>query len=161
MRYSGIIILSLLVACKAAPPAATIPTYEEDLSVHRPQLDSSLVISDVPATEAFVPLKGHIRAELDSIVKISVALNKEEKLVEGFVIQVYNGNSRDRANEVWRQMDSNFPELVAKVSYHQPNFRVKAGRFTDRLTAHRVFREVKEEFPKALLVPERLAMNYE
>jgi len=161
MRNSGIIIVALLVACKAAPPAATIPTYEEDLSVHRPQLDSSLVVSDVPAIEEYVPLKGHIKAELDSIVRISIAENKEEKLFDGFVIQVYNGNSRERANQVWNQMDQNFPDLAAKVSYHQPNFRVKAGRFTDRLTAHRVFREVKEEFPKALLVPERLTMNYE
>ncbi|MEP1094514.1 MAG: SPOR domain-containing protein [Cyclobacteriaceae bacterium] len=161
MRYSGIIILSLLAACKAAPPPSTIPTYEEDLSVHRPQLDSSLVVSDVPKTEDFVPLKGHIKTELDSIVRISVVENKEEKLIDGFVIQVYNGNSRDRANQVWNQMDRNFPDLTAKISYHQPNFRVKAGRFTDRLTAHRIFRRVREEFPKALLVPERLTMNYE
>ena len=46
---------------------------------------------------------------------------KEEKIVDGFVIQVYNGNSRDRANEVWRQMDENFADLAPKISYHQPN----------------------------------------
>lgn len=161
MRYSGIVIVSLLAACKAAAPAATIPTYEEDLSVHRPKPDSTLVASDLPKNEEFVPLKGHIKADLDSIVQVSIAENKVEKLVDGFVIQVYNGNSRDRANQVWNLVNRNFPALAPKVSYHQPNFRVKAGRFTDRLTAHRVFRQIKEEFPKALLVPERLSMNYE
>ncbi len=160
MRYCGIII-AFLVACKAAPPTATLPTYEEDLSVHRPEMDTTTVNAEVAKTEEFVPLTGHIKAELDSIVRVSVAQNKEEKLVDGFVIQVYNGNSRDRANEVWRQMDRNFSELSPKISYHQPNFRVKAGRFTDRLKAHRIFQRVKEEFPKSLLVPERLSMTYE
>ncbi len=160
MRYCGIVI-ALLVACKAAPPATTLPNYEEDLSVHRPKMDSVIVENTSPQTEEFKPLVGHIKAELDSIVRVSVAQNKEEKLVEGFVIQVYNGNSRDRANEVWRQMDENFTDLSPKISYHQPNFRVKAGRFTDRLKAQRIFQKVKEEFPKALLVPERLSMNYE
>ena len=160
MRNSGIILL-LLVACKAAPPPATLPTYEEDLSVHRPQLDSSAVESVEVKTEEFVPLTGHIKAELDSILRVSVTQNKEEKLIDGFVIQVYNGNSRDRANQVWNQMDRNFPDLSPKISYHQPNFRVKAGRFTDKLKAHRAFQQVKEEFPKALLVPERLSMSYE
>lgn len=161
MRNCGIIILLFLVACKAAPPATTTPTYDEDISVHRPQLDSVKTVTQEVYKEEFIPLSGHIKAELDSIVNISIAQNKESKLVEGFVIQVYNGNSRERANQVWRQMDSNFPDLAAKISYHQPNFRVKAGRFTDRLEAHRIFRQVKEEFPKALLVPERLSMSYE
>ncbi len=160
MRYSGIVI-ALMVACKAAPPATTLPAYEEDLSVHRPAMDSLTLDSNDPKTEEFVPLVGHIKAELDSIVRVSVAENKEEKLVDGFVIQVYNGNSRDRANEVWRLIDRNFTDLSPKISYHQPNFRVKAGRFTDRLKAHRIFQQVKEEFPKALLVPERLSMTYE
>ncbi len=161
MRNSRIIILLLFAACKAAPPATTLPTYEEDLSVHRPPMDSLAAKSDAVQSEEFVPLTGHIKAELDSIVRISVAQNKVEKLVDGFVIQVYNGNSRDRANEVWGLMDTNFPDLAPEISYHQPNFRVKAGRFTDRLKAHRVFRQVKEEFPKALLVPERLSMTYD
>ncbi|MEQ9405336.1 MAG: SPOR domain-containing protein [Cyclobacteriaceae bacterium] len=162
MRNCGIIILILLVGCKAAPPASTA-SYSEDLSVYRPKpvmtnTDSAKVET---LKEAFTPLEGHIKAELDSIVRVSVAQNKEGKLVNGFIIQLYTGNSRDEANAVWNRFDELFPGLSPKVSYLQPNFRVKAGRFTNKLKAQRIFRDIKAEFPKALLVPERFIMNYE
>ena len=64
-------------------------------------------------------------------------------------------------NEMRNQMSELFPELQPKVSYHQPNFRVKAGRFTNRLEANRIHRAVKEEFPRALLIPDRFRLVYE
>ena len=161
MRHSGIIVLFLHLGCKVTVPISTAPAYQEDLSVHRPKMDSTTVVSTELKTEEFIPLTNHIKAELDSIIKISIAQNKEEKLIDGFIIQVYTGNSRDKANQTWSQIDRNFPDLNPKVSYHQPNFRVKAGRFTNRLKAHRVFKEVKAKFPRALLVPERFTMTYE
>jgi hypothetical protein len=135
--------------------------YKEDLSIHQPKLDITVIAASDPNSEEFVPLSGHIKAELDSIIRISVAQNKEEKIIDGYVIRVYTGNSRDRANQIWTEVDSSFPELAPKISYHQPNFRVKAGRFTDRLEAYRVFQQVKEDFPRAQLVPERFTMNDE
>ena len=163
MRHCGIIILILIVGCKAAPPASTA-IYSEDLSVHRPVMDYQTESnSDSSETEAeeFIPLTGHIKAELDSIINISVAQNKERKLVNGFFIQIYTGNSRVEANRIRNKVDSYFPDLAPKISYHQPNFRVKAGRFTNKLKAHRIFNEVKSEFPKALLVPTRFVIKYE
>ncbi len=161
MRYCGLIILILLASCKTTQPVATA-TYSEDLSIHRPAMEVPVSIDTIPTeTVTFVPLEGHIKQELDSIVRISIAQNREGKVVNGFVIQVYTGNSRDQANTIRRQMEDYFPELEPKISYHQPNFKVKAGRFTDRLRAHRIFEQVKEEFPRALLIPERFTMIYE
>ena len=54
-----------------------------------------------------------------------------------------------------------FVDLDAKVSYRQPNFRVKGGKFISRLEANRVYNEVKKDFPRALLIPERLLISYE
>lgn len=164
MRIDRLIILSLVVACKATVPTSTA-TYKEDLSVHRPvQEDDS---SDLPADdeqvtqEAFVPLSGHIKSELDSISKIAYQENKEGRYVDGYVIQVYSGGSRDEANEVRYKMNGLFPELMPKITYHQPSFRVKGGKFINRLEAHRVYALVKEEFPRALLIPERFLLKYE
>lgn len=165
MRTHRLIILTILIGCKvAAPKTDTTDIYSEDLSVLRPTNSESMAKSDTAIdeqTEKFVVLTGHIKDELDSIAKISYEINKRGKMVEGFVIQVYSGNDRDQANDIRNQMYQNFSELKPKVSYYQPSFRVQAGQFVDRLEANRVYKEVKKEFPRALLIPERFKVVYE
>lgn len=164
MRNCGIVIFIFLIGCKVAPPAST-PTYKEDLSVHRPKIEmvaeQNSETNQEILTEEFIPLTGGIKAELDSIVKISLEENKERKLVDGFFIQVYNGNNREQARKIRNEVAGFYPDLTPKVSYHQPNFRVKAGQFTDRLKAYRIYQEIKVGFPKALLVPDRFVMKYD
>ena len=164
MRVDRLVILSLLAACKAAVPTSGF-TYSEDLSIHRPVTameenpdgEPKIVVYDEP----YQPLKGHIKAEMDSIFKIALARNKEGRLVDGFVIQVYSGANRETANETRNKMEQLFPELNPRLSYYQPNFRVKGGEFTDRLEAHYIHKRVKEQFPRALLIPERFMLSYE
>jgi len=164
MRTYRLIILLALAACKVTAPSTTQGGYSEDLSVHRPTLE----LENEPeqdlakdGTEAYVPLTGHIKTELDSIAKISYQQNKAGRYVDGYVIQVYSGTSRQEANEASQKMSGLFPDLKAKVSYRQPSFRVKGGKFIDRLEANRTYNEVKKAFPLALLVPERLLISYE
>ncbi|WP_421763298.1 SPOR domain-containing protein [Ekhidna sp.] len=164
MRTYRLVILLFLAACKATTPTST-SKYSEDLSIHRKALSvdkkDSVNVSQELVSEPYTPLTGHISMELDSIAKIAYLENKAGKYVDGHIIQVYSGNSRDEANEARSKMYEFFPELEPKISYHQPNFRVKAGRFTNRLKANRVYEQVKEEFPKALLIPERFLQKYE
>lgn len=161
MRYCGIILFVWLASC-APPPTTSTASYQEDLSKLRPTIDSiPKDTSRMQVSSETVPLQGHIKVELDSIIRYSVEQNKINNQVDGFFIQIYAGNSRDRANALRNKAADFFPELEPKISYRQPNFRVLAGRFTDRLEATRVFRDVKEEFPKALLVPDRFKVNYE
>lgn len=164
MRTYRLIILLLLVACKASTPTST-SVYSEDLSIHRPVMvdvekDSTEFVQEVKS-EPYVPLNGHIKMELDSISRVAYQQNKAGRYVDGYVIQVYSGNSRQDANDARYKMNEFFPELEPKVSYHQPNFRVKAGKFTNRLKANRIHQQVKKEFPRALLIPERFLQTYE
>lgn len=165
MRAYRLTILLLLAACKATTPTSSSSSYSEDLSIHRPVMmpvdEEGEEVSEEAQTEPYVALTGHIKAELDSIAKIAYEQNKEGKYVDGYIIQVYSGNSRETANQAHYKMDEHFPELEAKISYRQPNFRVKAGKFTDRLKANRIHQQVKEEFPRALLLPERFLLKYE
>ena len=166
MRTYRLIILLILTACKATVPTGTSSTskYSEDLSVHRPELtiETSLTPKDQEViTEEYVPLTGHIKEELDSIARVAYEENKKGKLVDGYIIQVYSGSSREEANAERSRMLEFFPDLSPKVSYHQPTFRVKAGRFTERLKAHKIYEQVKKEFPRALLIPERFLLRYE
>ena len=81
--------------------------------------------------------------------------------MDGYVIQVYSGTNRKEADSAQVKMNTLFPELEAKQNYRQPNFRVRGGKFIDRLEANRIYNEVKKEFSRALLIPERLIISYE
>ncbi len=163
MRHYRVILCILIVGCKVSTPTQT-GIYTEDLSVHRPQAlvpeDMSSIVEEAESEE-FVALTGHIKAELDSINNISIRENKAGKLVEGYVVQVYSGNSREQANNIRSRLRSSFPELKPKISYHRPNFRVRVGKFTDRLEATRTYESIKRYFPRALLIPARFRLVYE
>ncbi|MEM6736560.1 MAG: SPOR domain-containing protein [Bacteroidota bacterium] len=164
MRTHRLIILLILAACKAATPSSS-GRYHEDLSVHRfpytiENNEAEKTAYSVQA-EKYTPLTGHIGTELDSIAKIAYQQNIEGRYVDGYTIQVYSGANRNDANEAESKMTEFFPDLDAKVTYRQPNFRVRGGQFIDRLEANRVYNEVKREFPRALLIPERLLISYE
>lgn len=166
MRIDRLTILLLLVGCKAAtPPSASNGAYSEDLSIHRPVIviEEAQPAGATPALtiEQYVPMEDHIAVELDSISKIALAENKAGKYVDGFVIQIYSGNDRSKANSALAEIADDYPDLNPKMSYRQPNFRVKAGRFTNRLQANRIYEQVKGAFPKALLIPERFLLKYD
>lgn len=164
MRSDRLVIISLfIIGCKANVPTSTI-SYSEDLSIHRPSLVEPNVSEDDTSfikPEVYVPLTGDIGSELDSISIISYQRKLSGITVDGYVFQVYSGSDRTEANEIVSELDELFPDLNAKLSYRQPNFRVKAGRFTDRLEANRIYKEVKKSFPRTLLIPERFTMVYE
>ena len=70
MRTYRLVILLFLAACKATAPSSSSGGYSEDLSVHRPQAEISSENTDIQQetrTEEYVPLRGHIQEELDSI----------------------------------------------------------------------------------------------
>lgn len=164
MRTNRLIILLFLAACKATTPSSSVGEYSEDLSVHRPKYEPVVEVDSSQyqnQSEEFVPLTGHIKTELDSISKISYQQNKAGRYVDGYVIQVYSGTSRQDANDAQFKMSELFPDLDAKITYRQPSFRVKGGKFIDRLEANRIYNDVKNEFPRALLIPERLLISYE
>ncbi len=165
MRINRLIILFLLVACKASTPPSLV-TYSEDLSVYRHEMQESAFKEKEPTKqkvkqEFYKPLTRHLQQELDSVIRIAQEQNKAGKYVDGYVIQVYSGNSRAEANQIKSGMREFFPELNPKISYRQPNFRIKAGRFKDKLKANRIHQQVKEKFPKAILLPERFFLKYE
>ncbi len=163
MRINRLIIVLFLAACKATTPTSSVK-YSEDLSVHRPEIPESASSGDSKQEvieESYKPLSGHIAQELDSIARVAYEQNKAGKYIDGYVIQIYSGNDRDDANAARSKMYEFFPELDPKISYRQPNFRVKAGKFTDRLRANRIHQQVKEEFPRAILLPERFLEKYE
>ena len=151
----------MLAACKTAQVTTPLE-YDEDLSVHRKDFPQTiakqidLVEEEIIDNSQAVYYEGEITQELDSVNQIIIDRNKKQKLWDGYVIQVYRGDSRNEAYSIKGELDEHYPELAAEVSYFQPTYRVKAGRFFDRLEATRIFNQLKMAYPRALLLPEQL-----
>ena len=164
MRFNRVLIVTLLLAaCKTAQVTSTAE-YQEDLSIHRLDLLAETVDQATTEETAFIDnseavyYPGEITMELDSVNQLIIAANKKQKLWDGYIIQVYRGDSRNEAYSIRADLDEYYPELMAEVSYFQPTYRVKAGQFFDRLEATRVFNQLKLVYPRALLLPEKLPL---
>jgi len=165
MRYYRILILStVILGCKGAAVVQQAVPYSENLSVHRLDFTQEVVKdSSLNQSEILDPveLTGHIKTELDSINKIIIEKNKSRKYWDGYVIQVYNGNSRQAARQAINILRREYPEMNSVMSYYQPNYRVKVGKFFDRLAATKAYEDMKLHFPRALLLPDKLPISDE
>lgn len=164
MRFNRVIVgIFLIAACKTTQVTST-GEYREDLSMYRldlPGVESqgeTAEITEVIDNSIATYHSGEITKELDTVNELIRQANQKQKLWDGYVIQVYRGDSRNDAYNIQSELNETYPELKAEVSYFQPTYRVKAGQFFDRLEATRVFNQLKEVYPRALLLPEKLPL---
>ncbi|MEM9325189.1 MAG: hypothetical protein AAGA85_06025 [Bacteroidota bacterium] len=159
LRYA--LLLAVLAGCKAASVTSTSAEYSEDLKVYRQPLPT-LLPDAVPNESIGVDngsLEGHIAPELDSVLTMIVDRNASRNSWDGYTIQMYSGLSREEAYEARDRAEELDLELAPKIEYYQPNYRVKGGQFFDRLAAYRVYKEVKQAFPSALLLPAKIPLT--
>lgn len=171
MRNTGILVIVIIwmtgmVGCKSSSVSGKSgpSEYKEELGHLRPNLDE---VKEEPDAESFVEREVSvnyvepIKEELDSVNQIIIANNRQTRYEDGFTIQIYTGNDRQAANQAQERALIINPDLTPVISYHQPSYKVKVGEYLDRLEAHAVYEELKKEFPLALLIPERIKINYD
>lgn len=142
---------------------STNSAYREDLSVHRMQYDN---VAETSNTEAFkeVPITGKIEPQSDITDELNnkleaIAEDNNRKVISGYTILVYSGPSREEANKSKDMIYRVLPDSRPQIQYVQPYYKVKVGRFVERIEAQKKFTTLKKEFPTAMLVPERFTLN--
>lgn len=164
MRYYRLIVLLLIFAsCKTSTVPSASADYYEDLSHLRPGITNDKGVTEIPVVEdqpesVSVTFTKDITLEIDSISRMIIQENKEKVYWDGYTIQIYRGNSRSDAQSALEKARDLFPEYDPSIRYYQPTFRVKMGSYFDRVKANKAFQEVKEYFPSALLLPEKLKL---
>lgn len=156
-----LVFLVILVACKPASVPTTTIVVEEDLSIYRPEIPKRVMEQARPDSIVLEPpvvIEGHIGAELDTINQLIYERNAKKQFWDGYTVQVYNGTSRSIAYDARDRLEEFTDEFDPVIDYRQPNYKVKIGKFHDRLEAHRFFMEIKSEFPRALMLPERIEL---
>jgi hypothetical protein len=143
--------------------------YSEDLSVLRaqstPSLDTAKNVTAAKNTDVkrdpskYVEARHTVNQSLDVILDSINRYNLSHGVVDGFTIQLYSGGKREEALNVKKQISAALPHLETDVQFVQPNFRVRTGKYMNKLEAHKDYMAVKKYFPSAIIIPERIPIN--
>ncbi|PWK26221.1 sporulation related protein [Arcicella aurantiaca] len=142
---------------------------DEDLSLYRPKFKSSTDTesnsqsnSSQPVQASKTPLSDmplHVNKKLDAILDTIAMRNKSIKFTNGFRIQIYVGNDRKAADDAKIYTYQKYPEIFPYLSYQQPIYKVKIGDFLNRMDAERYYADLKELYPSAMILPDRVEIK--
>lgn len=98
---------------------------------------------------------------VDGLLSRLAEKNSEFKSLPGYRIQLYTGSDSDKANEVKNKSSYILSRhgLRPESVYEQPLFKIKAGYFISQLEAQRQLVAIKNDFPEAILVPDKISMS--
>jgi len=149
-----------MASCKtsrsSSGSASVYANYQENLNGSLPvypdyqeQLIGATGSSQTASVEA-------VNAELELIDEQAIQKNRSEPYFNGFSVLIFSGISRDKAFSVQNTLLSDFPELIPEMQYQQPMYMVKVGKFAHKIEAQKTFSEVKNQFPTARIIQDRI-----
>ena len=97
-----------------------------------------------------------VNQQLDEVLDSINRINLSRKYVDGFTIQLYAGLNKDEALDIKKKFSLDLPEMESEMTYAQPNFRVKTGRYFTRMEAQKDFIAIKKIFSNAIIIPDRI-----
>lgn len=157
-------LVTLVSACKTtAPVSKSSASFQDDLSVFRPTFETKKepVKHDeqVPTVIDYAEPSNDVNLRLTSYLDTLASNNKRIRFIEGYTILVYTGTNRDMA----MQAKNDASKIAAKhrpdIQFKQPTYRVKVGRFADRLEAQKVYSQLRLQFQHAIIIPEKVAIQ--
>ncbi|MBD77857.1 MAG: hypothetical protein CL840_02800 [Crocinitomicaceae bacterium] len=88
-----------------------------------------------------------------------IRINQSEQALDGYRIQLFSSSGPEswtRANNVQSEFLKIYPDIDVYVIHIKPSFRVRIGDYRTRLDAERFYIEIKENFPDAFIVRDRI-----
>lgn len=110
---------------------------------------TSIIAENLTAQNATVTI--HQDERITELLHLKKTLEKDNKLTDGYVIQLYYGNL-SKANSVLSNYKNKYSKWPASIEYETPNYKVWVGNFTSRIDADRVLLEVQANFPTAFIL---------
>jgi hypothetical protein len=90
-------------------------------------------------------------AKIPQLLELKKQLEKDNKLSDGYTIQLYYGEL-NAANSVLRKYRNSYGAWPASIEYETPNYKVWVGSFATRLEADRALIEVQKSFDSAFIL---------
>jgi len=90
-------------------------------------------------------------AKITQLLDLKKQLEKDNKLSDGYTIQLYYGEL-NTANSTIRKYRNSYGAWPASIEYETPNYKVWAGNFSSRLEADRALMEIQKSFGSAFIL---------
>jgi hypothetical protein len=169
----SLVYLVSLSSCGTTKPStsSTASVYNEDLGAFRIALATYKAPTKETAkientgTTTTTQTSGNPPASdliaVDAMLSRLASKNSELKSLPGYRIQLYTGSDSDKANDVKNKASYILSRhgLRAESVYEQPLFKIKAGYFISQLEAQRQLVAIKNDFPEAILVPDKINLS--
>ncbi|MCP4521469.1 MAG: hypothetical protein GY827_07225 [Cytophagales bacterium] len=137
--------------------------YRENVQKHRKKYTPETAESQVNDTIQIIEPNFDQTAEVDSLLDKLSSEYKRYTKSRGYRILIYSGPSEIeaiKAEEALREIEVNiygdttsvFQDIPMIKTYQAPNFKVLVGNYIDKLLAHQMLLQIKDEFPNALLI---------
>jgi hypothetical protein len=149
--FAFILTVVVMAACSSKVSTTTSSSsggYSEDLSILRPKttLPSDTNKVSTPNgtgnnnSTVYLEPRHTVNAQLDAVLDSINRINLANGVVDGFTIQLYSGKQQEEALNVKKQIAQAMPDINADIQFSQPNFRVRAGKYINRLEAQKDYR---------------------
>ena len=110
-------------------------------------------ISDIMiAQEGTITIKQDLK--IDSLLNKKIELDRKRFANEYFTLQLYYGNL-SRAKEILKVVREKFSNIPAEINYDNPNYKVQAGRFKNKINGLKTLDTLKRIFPSAFLLKKK------
>ena len=107
--------------------------------------------------------QGSISFQQDSVIRDLVnkhiTRNRQNPGTQGYRIRIYSDlgtHARDESSEFKTRFYENFPEIPVYRDYVRPYYKVYVGDFRTKIEAIKSLKRIKNEFPKAFIVPDHI-----
>ena len=104
------------------------------------------------AQEGAITIKQDLK--IDSLLNKKIELDRKRFANEYFTLQLYYGNL-SKAKEILEVVREKFSDIPAEINYDNPNYKVQAGRFKNKINGLKILDTLKQIFPSAFLLKKK------
>lgn len=104
------------------------------------------------AQEGTIIIKQDLK--IDSLLNKKIELDRKRFANEYFTLQLYYGNL-SKAKEILKVVREKFSNIPAEINYDNPNYKVQAGRFKNKIKGLKTLDTLKRIFPSAFLLKKK------
>ena len=92
--------------------------------------------------------------KIDSLLNKKIELDRKRFANEYFTLQLYYGNL-SKAKEILEVVREKFSDIPAEINYDNPNYKVQAGKFKNKINGLKTLDTLKQIFPSAFLLKKK------
>ena len=104
------------------------------------------------AQEGTITIKQDLK--IDSLLNKKIELDRKRFANEYFTLQLYYGNL-SKAKEILEVVREKFSNIPAEINYDNPNYKVQAGKFKNKINGLKTLDTLKRIFPSAFLLKKK------